>query len=103
MTKCIICGERPVHQNGCCNNCDSKIEADKRGREAEKPAYFLTYRGYVVGLFRNGDGKLKPRLLRRNPEHLPKQNTIDLNHYCTGYTREKIKSFKACVLSLSQA
>ena len=65
--------------------------------------HFLTYHGNVVGLYPNGGKTLKPRLLGRSAEHLPKGKTIDLNVYCQGYSREVIKRFKACVLQLAQA
>jgi len=98
---CVICERRPANGNGICHNCDSKLESQRKGKKSVQPQHFLTYRGNVVGLFPNGEGKLKAQLLRRNPEKLPKGKTIDLNHYCDGFTREKIKSFKACVLQLA--
>jgi len=103
MTKCIICEQRPSRKGGYCANCASKIEAANRRRNDNKPAYFLTYQGHVVGLFRNGKETLIAKLLMRSAEHLPKRNTIDLNHYCEGYSREQIKRFKACVLHLAHA
>ena len=101
MTKCVICEERPANGDGRCVQCSGKIASMSR-RKVE-PQYFLTYRGDVVGLYPNGDKTLKPRLLGRSAEHLPKGKTIDLNHYCQGYSREVIKRFKACVLQLAHA
>jgi len=46
---------------------------------------------------------LKAQLLKRNPDNLPKRKTIDLNRYCEGFTRAKIKDFKACVLRLANS
>lgn len=103
MTKCIICEQRPAHQGAYCVNCASKLEATNRRRQADKPVKFLTYRGSVVGLCSNGNGKLRAKLLRRNPKNLPKTRTLDLNRYCEGFTRNKIKAFKACVLQLANA
>lgn len=107
MTKCIICEQRPAKGSGFCSVCGDKINsANNRkanSKAAGKPAHFLTYRGDVVGLFPNGNGTLKPRLLNRNPEHLPKSKTLDLNTYLPGFTREVIKRFKACVLRLASA
>ena len=100
---CVICDRRPANGNGICHNCASKLEAQRKRKNGSQPQHFLTYRGNVVGLFPNGEGKLKARLLRRNPEHLPKSKTIDLNRYCEGFTREKIKDFKACVLQLANS
>jgi len=68
-----------------------------------KPRHFLTYRGHVVGLFPNGGKTLKAQLLKRSPKGLPKRRTLDLNIYCEGFTRETIKSFKACILQLTHA
>ena len=101
MTKCVICEKRPANGNGQCVECSGKIA--KMGKRKEQPRHFLTYRGHVVGLYPNGDKALKPRLLGRSAEHLPKGKTIDLNHYCPGYSREVIKRFKACVLQLAHA
>ena len=101
MTKCVICEKRPANGNGQCVQCSGKIA--KMGKRKEQPRHFLTYRGHVVGLYPNGDKALKPRLLGRSAEHLPKGKTIDLNHYCPGYSREVIKRFKACVLQLAHA
>lgn len=101
MKKCVICSWRPANGNGRCAVCDSKIEADKRHQKPEQPKHFLTYRGHVIGLYPNGGGTLKAKLLNRNPEKLPKPKTIDLNRYCEGFTREKIKAFKKCVLQLA--
>lgn len=102
MTKCIICKRRPSRNGGYCTNCASKIEADKRCRQADSPVKFLTYRGHVVGLCHN-NGRLTPRLLRRNAETLPRTRTLDLNTYIDGFTREEIKRFKACVLQCANA
>jgi len=102
MTKCVICGQRPANgHEGRCVQCHSKIVA--MGKRPVQPQYFLTYRGSVVGLYPNGDKTLKPRLLNRSVEHLPKGKTINLDHYCVGYSREVIKRFKACVLQLAHA
>lgn len=95
MSICIICERRPrMPDSRYCNNCEQKLKAEVRIRTAKKPEYFLTYQGIVVGLFRN-NGKLTPELLKRGPDRLPQKQTIDLNRYCKGFTREKIKEFKA--------
>jgi len=104
--KCTICNHRPARTGeGYCKTCASQIEADKRHRKMqnEKPVKYLTYRGSIVGLFKNGNGKLKARLLKGNPELLPKARTLDLNKYCPGFDRSQIKAFKACCLKLSNA
>jgi len=103
MTKCVICDTRPAQDGGYCANCQAKIESDKNKRKADKPFRYLLYRDNVVGLYRRGDGKLTPRLCGRSPQYLPKSKTIDLDHYCQGYSREVIKAFKACVLSVVNA
>jgi hypothetical protein len=99
--KCIICERRPARDGAYCPNCNQKIEAEKRRAEPEKPVKFLTYRGHVVGLYRNGNGRLTPQLLQRSPENLPKSQTLNLNTYIPGFSREQIKKFKACVLQLA--
>ena len=103
MVKCIICERRPANGSGFCVQCGNKISAERKARAKNEPRYFLTYRGHVVGLFANGNGTLIPRLLKRSPDRLPKRKTINLNVYCEGYTRQKIKEFKACTLKLALA
>jgi len=101
MTKCVICEQRPANGNGLgrCAQCHTKILA--MSKRTVQPRHFLTYRDNVVGLYPDGGGTLKPRLLGRSAEHLPKGKTIDLNVYCPGYSRDIIKRFKACVLKLA--
>lgn len=101
MTKCVICEKRPANGDGRCVQCSGKIT--KMSKRKVQPRNFLTYRGHVIGLYQNGGKQLIPRLLRRSAEHLPKGKTIDLNHYCSGYSRGIIKRFKACVLNLAHA
>ena len=101
MTKCVICDRHPAQDNGSCVNCNAKIEAERKHQNGGKPTHFITYHGHVVGLFPNGDGELRAQLLQRKAEGLPKGKTINLNHYCEGYTRETIKRFKACILQLA--
>ena len=103
MAKCVICERRPAKLGDYCANCSTKLENQRNTKANGKPRYFLTYKGHVVGLFPNGKRTLAPRLLKRSPDHLPKRNTINLNIYCEGYTRERIKAFKACVLKLAHA
>jgi hypothetical protein len=99
---CCICGPRPPKPgHRFCPNCEAKLEKEKRHREQGAPVKFITYQGHVVGFYRTGqDGKLTPRLLQRKAEGLPKSRTIDLNHYCEGFTREQIKKFKATIAQL---
>lgn len=100
---CIICEHRPAKAGGICSNCIGKIEAGKRKRQAEKPVRFATYRGYVIGFFRDGGDKLVPRLLRRSSENLPRGNTINLDTYVEGMTRDQVKKIKSAILTLAQA
>lgn len=100
--KCLICEQRPAPENSpYCKICGSKVQAEIRRRKDNAPEYFLTYKGHVVGLYRKGDDALTPRLLKRKVEGLPKRNTIDLNKFQAGYTRDQIKKFKRCVLRLA--
>ena len=100
--KCVICNRRPARTDkGYCLHCAAQLEVEGKSREVQKVARFLTYRGIVVGLYPNGNGKLKAQLLRRSPEGLPKSLTLDLNTYLEGFTREQVKAFNRCVLSLA--
>lgn len=104
--KCVVCNHRPARTDeGYCSICASKIETEQRHKEMQdgKPVKYLTYRDSIVGLFKNGNGKLKARLLGGNPDLLPKSKVIDLNHYCPGFDRSQIKAFKACCLKLANA
>ena len=102
--KCLICDRRPARtDNGYCLHCAAQLKVQGKSREVQKVARFLTYRDTVVGLYPNGNGKLKAQLLRRSAEGLPKGITIDLNHYCEGFDRSQIKAFKSCVLRLANA
>lgn len=104
MTKCIICNERPgLNGDGLCNNCQQKVDSLGKARQPDKPFRFVTYRGHVVGMFPSGKGTFAPRLLGRNPDHLPKGKTLNLDHYIEGFSRETIKRLKATVLSLAGA
>lgn len=106
MVKCVICTHRPARTDeGYCKTCASQIEAEQRHRrmQSEKPVKYLTYRGSIVGLFKNGNKKLEARLLRGNPELLPKSKVLDLNKYCPGFDRSQIRKMKACILQLVNA
>jgi len=103
MAKCVICSKRPAKVAAYCIQCNGHIEADHNRKRRPEPRHFLTYRGHVVGLFKNGEGMLKAQLLRRNPDRLPKSKTFDLNRWVDGFSRAQIKDFKACVLKLAHA
>ncbi len=100
---CIICNHRPAKDGGICANCHQKIEAEKRKHQAEQPVKFATYRGRVVGFYRNGGDKFITRLLRRSAENLPKNKTLDLNTYIEGMTRDQVKKIKSAILRLANA
>lgn len=100
---CIICDHRPAQRgSGFCHNCQQKIKAGGIAANHEQPVKFATYQGHVVGFFRNGGGKLIPRLLQRNPDNLPKSKTIDLNTYVEGFSREQVKKLKAAIKELTE-
>jgi len=105
MTKCVICDHRPARDGHYCSTCGSKVESLRNGSNGKtgQPKYFLTYRGDVVGLFPDGQGTLKSRLLKRSPDNLPKYKTLNLDKYVNGYSRQLVKRFKACVLQLANA
>jgi len=106
--KCIICNRRPaINGSGYCGICTDKIATDNRRNRPPQPEKFLVYRGAVVGLFPNGTANgerlYRAELLRRKPTGLPKSKTINLDHWCEGYSREQIKKMKATVLRLANA
>lgn len=101
--KCIICSVRPAPKGKYCSTCTAKIESERRAHAEQKASRYLTYRGHVVGLYPSGGGNLKARLLKRDPKHLPKSRTLDLNTYLEGFDRDQIKRFKAGVLKLANA
>ena len=100
---CAICNHRPrAAGSAYCSNCQAKLDREKRLRRAEQAVKFATYQGHVVGFYRQQNGNLKPRLLQRKPEGLPKGKTLDLNHYIPGFTREEVKRLKSAILQLAQ-
>lgn len=104
MTTCVICNKRrTLNPSGMCSPCENKIKADTAKSRPVKPEKYVTYRGHVVGMYRNGDGNLHPRLLSICPDRLPKTYTINLDTFCEGYDRSVIKRLKACVLNLAHA
>ncbi len=99
---CLLCEHRPAKAGcGFCANCQQKVDSLRNGANHEQAFKFVTYQGHVVGFYRSGGDKLIPRLLQRNPEHLPRCRTIDLNTYVDGFTREQVKKLKACIKSLT--
>lgn len=100
---CAICDHRPAKARGICANCQAKLDSEKRKRKAEQPVKYATYRGHTIGFFKNDGGKLVPRLLKRNPENLPKYMTLDLNTYIEGLDRATIKRIKSAILTLAHA
>lgn len=98
---CAICNRRPKAKgHRFCANCQAKLDKEARSRLADKPVKFATYRGHVVGFYKE-DGVLKPRLLKRKPEGLPKGKTINLNYYIEGFTRDQVKKIKSTILQLA--
>ena len=106
VAKCIICGQRPRRVESRCKVCSDQIAAEQRRKKPRVPQHYLVYRGNVVGLFPNGNGRLVGELLRVDPRRLSKRNpevVLRLDGYCKGYTREQVKGFKTCVLKLAHA
>jgi len=103
VRKCHICCFRPAStERGFCKQCESQLEAEKRRKRKPVPFRYVTYRGVTVG-FHNGDGdKLKPRLIWRDPDRLPKRRLINLDTYCPGFTREQVKKLKRLCLSFAK-
>jgi len=100
---CVVCNRRPAQHGAYCANCQAKIEAGIKRNKAEQPVQYATYRGHVIGFFRNGGDKLVPRLLRRKAGNLPKTKTLDLNTYIEGFTRPQVKKLKSAILQLANA
>jgi hypothetical protein len=102
--KCVICDKRPARTDkGWCLQCAENIKAQNKRRQPDKPERYITYRGHVVGLFKNGGGTLQARLVHIKPERLPKTRTLDLNTYLDGFSRDQIKKMKRTVLALAGA
>ena len=101
--KCLICEKRPAAETGFCRHCNQKMATEATARANDQPVHFIAYQGAVMGLYRNGGDTLKPRLLKRDVDHLPKYRTINLDRYCPGFTREQIKRFKAAILGMTRA
>jgi predicted nucleic acid-binding Zn ribbon protein len=103
VRKCHICRFRPAStERGFCNQCQAQLEAEKRRKREATAIRYVTYRGVTVG-FHNGDGdKLIPRLIRRDPDRLPKRRLINLDMYCPGFTREQVKKLKRLCLSFAK-
>lgn len=100
--KCVICGDKPaVANSGWCKNCKAKIQAE-RARRSERPEMYVCYEGYTVALYRQ-NGKLVPKLIKRDAAKLPKGRTLNLNNFLPGYTREQIKNLKRAVLKVACA
>ncbi len=103
--KCVICDVRPVKKGkGHCSTCEQRYKLGE-SRDKQTPEKFATYKGYVVGFFRRDNGRLKPRLLKRSPDSLPKRNpekVIRLDSYCEGFSREQVKSLKSAILRLAE-
>lgn len=95
--KCVICNIRPARNGGYCSNCEARIKARKSTKHDSAIVKYLIYRGDVVGLVPDGNGTYKPVAVSTNPNRLPKDRTIDLDHYCEGFDRSQIKKFKAAV------
>lgn len=100
---CVVCDKRPAREGAYCNNCASKVNAERNRLKTQQPFRYLTYRDIVVAMHKNGGGTLYPVLLKRNPKYLPKGITLDLNTYLEGYTRQQIKRMKAVCLKLASA
>jgi hypothetical protein len=100
MTECIICGNRRTTTNGICHNCQRKINTMSNKPADPKPVKYLHYRGMVAARVPNGNGRVRAVESQRSVDTIPKSRLIDLDHYCDGYTRGVIKSFKAGVLKV---
>ena len=98
---CVICDKRPAGDSGRCPICSQKLEAENHRNGKRKVFRFLTYRGSVVALYPNGEGRFVPELVKRDPAKLPKNITLDLNTYLEGFDRAQIKRMKAAVLQLA--
>lgn len=101
--KCHICGCRPAStEQGFCNNCQAQIEADKRRKQQPKPFRYVTYRGVTVAFHNGSRDKLKPQLIGRDPDKLPKRLLINLDEYCPGFMRDQVKKLKRLCLSFAK-
>jgi predicted nucleic acid-binding Zn ribbon protein len=103
VRKCHICERRPATtEQGYCHNCQQQLEAEKRRKRQPTPLKYLTYKGITVAFQRDGGDILKPQLVRRDPDKLPKSKLINLDTYCSGFTREQVKKLKRLCLSFAK-
>lgn len=104
VKRCLICETRPRKRgSNYCPQCAGKVARESRKAGEPRPEKYMTYRGYVVGLWRKDTETLTARAVQCDAETLPKSRTIDLNTFLDGYDAHTIKSFKATVLSLNHA
>lgn len=101
MAACLICERHRADSNGICHNCNTKVDSMRNGAHQPEPDKYLTYRGAVVACYIQANKTVKPVLLTRSPESLPKSRTIDLNIFQPDYTREQIKHLKRAVFSVA--
>lgn len=95
VRKCHICGLRPAtSEQGFCHNCQSQLDADRLRKRPKKPFRYVTYQGVTMALHKDGEDKLKAEFVTRNPDKLPKSRLINLDGYCSGYTRQQVKKLK---------
>ena len=100
LKRCVIC-DRGIKGGIYCRQ--HQLELAKANKGERFPAFrYVHYRGNVIGLFKNGDGRYKPHYVGVSIAGIPKAKLIDLDHYEEGFTREQIKKLKACVLKLAQ-
>jgi hypothetical protein len=97
---CSICFNAPARIHGYCHACHIRLKTMRTESKNPEPVKYLTYRGFVVGLYPIGGGKLKAHPETRNADNLPKAKTLNLNEWCEGFDKNMVKAFKACVLSL---
>ena len=101
--RCAICQQRPQQAGSAyCYLCNRQI-AGEREEKAERhngwheAVKFLHWRGFVVGLFDQGHGRLEPRPVCIEVGRLPKLKVLDLDTYLPGYDREQVAKFKRAI------
>lgn len=97
LMKCLICQQRPrLEESRYCGACNDLVKSNVTTKR--RPERYVVYKEYVVGMFKNGNGKLHPEMVKVAVGSLPKRNVLNLNEYIEGFDRAQVKELKRTVL-----
>ena len=95
--KCLICQQRPrLEESRYCGACNDLVQSNVTTKR--RPERYVVYKEYVVGMFKNGSGKLHPEMVKVEIGSIPQKRLLDLNTYIEGFDREQVRSLKKMVL-----